>query len=59
MLVSAAVIDTHAEAFLRQAQNSQTFLDQLPIRVGEMWDQWDNFDIFACFGKLADTFKVR
>jgi len=26
--------------------------------VGEVWDQWDNFDIFA-FGKLADTFKVR
>ena len=27
--------------------------------VGEMWDQWDNFDIFASLGKLADTFKVR
>jgi len=28
-------------------------------QVGEMWDQWDNFVIFASFGKLADTFKVR
>jgi len=27
--------------------------------VEEMWDQWDNFNIFASFGKLADTFKVR
>jgi len=26
--------------------------------VGEMWDQWDNFDIFAS-GKLGDTLKVR
>jgi len=24
-----------------------------------MLDQWDNFDIFVSFGKLADTFKVR
>jgi len=33
MLVSAAVIYAHAEAFLRQAQHSLTFFDQLPIRV--------------------------
>jgi len=33
MLVSAAVIYTHAEAFLRQTQNSLTFFDQLPARV--------------------------
>jgi len=33
MLVSAAVIYTHAEAFLRQTQNSLTFFDQLPLRV--------------------------
>jgi len=33
MLVSAAVIYTHAEAFLCQTQNSFTFFDQLPIRV--------------------------
>jgi len=33
MLISAAVIDTHARAFLRQTQNSLTFFDQLPIRV--------------------------
>jgi len=33
MLVSAAVIFTHAEAFLRQTQNSLIFFDQLPIRV--------------------------
>jgi len=33
MLVSAAVICTHAEAFLRQTQNSLTFFDQLLIRV--------------------------
>jgi len=33
MLVSAAVICTHAEAFLLQTQNSLTFFDQLPIRV--------------------------
>jgi len=33
MLVSAAVIYTHAEAFIRQTQNSLTFVDQLPIRV--------------------------
>jgi len=30
-----------------------------PTLVGEMWDQWDNFDIFASFEKLADTFKMR
>jgi len=33
MLVSAAVIYTHAEAFLHQTHNSLTFLDQLPVRV--------------------------
>jgi len=33
MLVSAAVIYTHAEASLRQTQNSLTFFDQLPIRA--------------------------
>jgi len=27
--------------------------------VGEMWKQWDDFDIFANFRKLADTFKHR
>jgi len=31
MLVIAAVIYTHAEAFLRQTLNSLTFFDQLPI----------------------------
>ena len=33
MLVSATVICAHAEAFLRQAQNSLTFSDQLLIRI--------------------------
>jgi len=33
MLVSAGVIYTHAEAFLRQTQNSLTLFDQLPICV--------------------------
>jgi len=33
MLVIAEVIDTHAEAFLRQTKNYLTFFDQLPIRV--------------------------
>jgi len=33
MLVSAAVIYTRAEAFLRQTKNSLTFFDQLAIRV--------------------------
>jgi len=27
--------------------------------VGKIWGQWDNFDIFSSFRKLADTFKVR
>jgi len=27
------MIYTHAEAFVRQTQNSLTFFDQLPIRV--------------------------
>jgi len=34
MLVSAAVIYTHVEAFVRQTLNSLTLFDQLPIRVG-------------------------
>jgi len=33
MLVSATVIYTHADAFLRQTQNSITFFDQLLIRI--------------------------
>jgi len=33
VLICATVIYTHAEAFLRQAQNCRTFFDQLPIRV--------------------------
>jgi len=33
MLVSAAVIYTRAEAFLRQTLNTLTFFDQLPICV--------------------------
>jgi len=33
MLVSATVIYTHAEAFLRQTQNSLTFSDQLLILI--------------------------
>jgi len=33
MLVSATVIYTHAEAFLRQTQNSLTSFDQLLIRI--------------------------
>jgi len=39
MLVSAAVIYAHAEAFLRQTQNSLTFVDQLPyiILLGLLW----------------------
>ena len=33
MLVSDTVIYTHAEAFLRQTQNSLTFFNQLLIRI--------------------------
>ena len=33
MVVSATVICTHAEAFLRQTQNSLTFFGQLLIRI--------------------------
>ena len=33
MPVSATVIYTYAEAFLRQTQNSLTFFDQLLIRI--------------------------
>jgi len=33
MLVSATVICTHAEAFLRQTQNSLTVFDQLLPRI--------------------------
>jgi len=29
------------------------------LKIGEMWDQWDIFYIFACFRKLADTLKPR
>jgi len=33
MMVSATVISTHAEEFLRQTQNSLTFFDQHQIRI--------------------------
>jgi len=41
MLVSATVIYTHAEAFLRQTRNSLTFFDQVLTRIHSYWVWFD------------------